>query len=76
MERSFTLNDQTYSLAKNENGNHLHGGIKGFDKVILEAKVEESSEQAQVEFTYLSRDGEEGYPGNLAMKVTYTLTKD
>ncbi len=72
----FELNGKNYTVAKNENGNHLHGGVKGFDKVIWNAAILESEELAQVQFTYLSPDGEEGYPGNLEMKVTYTLNNN
>lgn len=70
----FTLNGNTYSLATNNGVNHLHGGIKGFDKVIWNADVIPSSEGASVKFSYLSKDGEEGYPGNCNVTVTYTLT--
>ncbi|MBS4200503.1 galactose mutarotase [Bacillus sp. FJAT-49732] len=72
----FTLNGKTYSLAKNENNNHLHGGIKGFDKVIWDAKTEEKSDEVSVKFSFISPDGEEGYPGNLKMDVTYTLNNN
>lgn len=70
---SFDLNGKTYTLAKNENNNHLHGGDKGFDKVIWDASIQENDEKVSVQFSYLSPDGEEGYPGNLNIKVTYTL---
>jgi len=70
---SFDLNGKTYTLAKNENNNHLHGGDKGFDKVIWDASIQENDEDVSVQFSYLSPDGEEGYPGNLNIKVTYTL---
>jgi len=68
----FTLNGRDYTLATNDGPNHLHGGLKGFDKVVWKGKATESG----VEFTYLSKDGEEGYPGNLSVTVTYTLTDD
>ncbi|MCU1262580.1 MAG: aldose epimerase [Bryobacterales bacterium] len=68
----FTLDGKEYHLAINNNGNSLHGGKKGFDKVIWTAKPGANS----VEFTYLSKDGEEGYPGNLTAKVTYTLANN
>jgi aldose 1-epimerase len=67
----FTLNGQEYKLAKNNGENHLHGGLMGFDKVIWIARVTGPN---TVEFSHLSKDGEEGYPGNLSVKVTYTLT--
>ncbi len=73
----FKLNDVEYQLAANNGPNHLHGGIRGFDKVVW--KVEETranNDEATVKFSYLSKDGEEGYPGNLTCTVTYTLTKD
>ncbi|MFB5196578.1 aldose epimerase family protein [Neobacillus sp. KR4-4] len=72
----FTLEGTTYHLAKNNNGNHLHGGIKGFDKVIWNTEVVEEKDSLTLVFTYLSKDGEEGYPGNLKMKISYTLNND
>ena len=72
----FELNGETYHLAANDNGNHLHGGIKGFDKVIWDTEVKESDNTVSLVFTYLSHDGEEGYPGNLQMKIVYTLTNN
>ncbi|HEY2421615.1 MAG TPA: aldose epimerase family protein [Neobacillus sp.] len=72
----FTLDGITYHLEKNDNGNHLHGGLRGFDKVIWNTNVKEEKDSISLEFMYLSRDGEEGYPGNLNMKVTYTLNND
>jgi aldose 1-epimerase len=73
----FKLNDVEYKLAANDGPNHLHGGINGFDKVVW--KVEETKadkDGAVVKLSYLSKDGEEGYPGNLTCSVTYTLTKN
>ena len=69
---AFTLDGKTYKLAQNNGTNALHGGIKGFDKVVWEGKALKDCNA--VAFTYLSQDGEEGYPGNLSVKVTYTLT--
>jgi aldose 1-epimerase len=71
---TFTLDGKTYTLATNNGRNALHGGIKGFDKVVWKGRVVPSSEGPAVEFTYLSKDGEEGYPGNLNVSVVYTWT--
>ena len=67
----FTLDGKTYTLAKNNNGNSLHGGLKGFDKVVWTAAPASDS---SLKLTYDSKDGEEGYPGNLHAEVVYTLT--
>ena len=72
---SFTLDGETYSLAKNNGPNHLHGGDVGFDKVVWDAKSIQGKNFSGLELTYLSKDCEEGYPGNLACKVTYKLTE-
>jgi aldose 1-epimerase len=69
----FTLDGRTYQLAANDGANHLHGGVKGFDKVVWEAQVV-PGEVPAVTFSYLSRDGEEGYPGNCRVSVTYSLS--
>ena len=66
----FTLNGDSYSLAINNGANHLHGGLKGFDKVLWEAR--ELSDGLQIE--YLSKDGDQGYPGNVRATVNYSLT--
>ena len=71
----FTLNDKEYSLVINDGPNHLHGGTKGFDKVIWNAEIL-SNEYNQLKLSYFSKDGEEGYPGNLNVTVIYTLTDD
>lgn len=70
----FTLDDKTYTLAVNNGPNHLHGGLKGFDKVIW--AVEELPKQNALKLSYVSQDGEEGYPGELKTTVIYTLTND
>ncbi len=72
---TFTLGGKEYTLAKNNGPNHLHGGLKGFDKVVWKAEPVRGEEPA-VRLSYLSKDGEEGYPGNLSVTVTYTLTDD
>lgn len=69
----FSLDNQEYTLAVNNGVNHLHGGLKGFDKVIWDAKTIVSDSTVSLELSYLSKDMEEGYPGNLETKVTYTL---
>lgn len=72
----FTLDGNTYSLATNNGVNHLHGGVIGFDKVVWDAKAIKGKGFSGVELTYLAKDREEGYPGNLDIKVTYKLTDD
>jgi aldose 1-epimerase len=70
----FTLEGKPYTLAINNGPNSLHGGIKGFDKQLWTGKTMESKDGPSVQLTYVSKDGEEGYPGTLTSTVTYTLT--
>lgn len=70
----FTLNGKTYTLAVNNGPNSLHGGLKGFDKQVWQARPFAGADGQSLELTYVSKDGEEGYPGTLRAKVTYTLT--
>ncbi len=70
---SFTLDGKTYPLAKNNGPNHLHGGIKGFDKVVWQGTPFHNADGTGVVFQYTSPDGEEGYPGTVKARVTYTL---
>ena len=70
----FKLDDKTYKLPANDGPNTLHGGVKGFDKVVWQAEPFEKEDSVGVIFTYTSKDGEEGFPGNLQTRVTYTLT--
>jgi aldose 1-epimerase len=72
----FSLEGNTYKLAVNNGPNHLHGGLKGFDKRVWTAKPLDSDTITKLHLTYLSKDGEEGYPGNLQVSVTYTLTNN
>ena len=72
----FTLDGKEYTLAPNNNGNTLHGGVKGFDKRTWTASDINTDSVSSIKFSYDSKDGEEGYPGNLHSEVVYTLTKD
>ena len=72
----FKIDDSVYSLAQNNNENHLHGGLVGFDKVIWIAKTDIKDNSASLILKYFSRHMEEGYPGNLKVSVIYTLTND
>ena len=70
----FSLNGVKYTLATNDGSNHLHGGEKGFDKVVWDARSFVDKSGAGIEFNYRSPNGEEGYPGNLDVSAVYTLT--
>lgn len=72
----FCLDGVEYTLARNNGTNHLHGGARGFDKVLWNAKERVGKTQGSVELSYLSEDGEEGYPGTLRVTVIYTLNDD
>jgi aldose 1-epimerase len=72
----FTLDGNNYTLAVNNGVNTLHGGLQGFDKQIWEVKTAQEDENLSLTMTYTSKDGEEGYPGNLKATVTYTLRND
>lgn len=72
----FSIDGEEYTLAQNNDMNHLHGGIKGFDKVIWDAQEKIIDDTPALRLQYTSPDGEEGYPGNLRINVIYSLTKD
>ncbi len=72
----FTLDGVEYTLAQNDGENHLHGGIVGFDKMIWNSEEVKGDDFVGVKFTYLSKDMEEGYPGNLNLTVVYKVTND
>jgi aldose 1-epimerase len=71
---TFTLDDRVYQLPRNDGANHLHGGPGGFHAVVWHAKARESTEGPQLVLTYRSPSGDQGYPGELEVEVTYTLT--
>lgn len=75
-EGKFTLDGRQYNLAQNNGNHHLHGGIKGFDKVLWEAAEIKANDHVGVLLSYLSKDMEEGYPGNLQVKVRYLLNSE
>jgi aldose 1-epimerase len=70
----FQLDGKLYQLAINDGENHLHGGKTGFDKVLWQVNTPANSSEASLQLQYVSPDGEEGYPGTVTLKVTYTLT--
>ena len=71
----FSLDGRTYQLAINNEPNHLHGGEVGFDRVVWDAQACHADDAVGVQFAYLSKDGEEGYPGSVQVTVTYTLNR-
>ncbi len=75
-EGKFDLEGHPYQLANNNGKNHLHGGIGGFDKKIWNAKEYRNGDEAGIELSYTSPDGEEGYPGELKVRVIYAVTPD
>jgi aldose 1-epimerase len=70
----FTLDGKAYSLAVNDRGNTLHGGIQGFNKIVWNAEAAEGPDGPAVAFSHVSPDGDEGFPGALSVRMTYTLT--
>jgi aldose 1-epimerase len=75
-EGKFSLDGEEFKLVQNNGSNHIHGGTKGFDKVIWDAKPIEYADRVSLELTYTSKDMEEGYPGNLDCVVTYSLKEN
>lgn len=72
----FQLDDAVFTVAQNDGQNHLHGGLQGFDKVVWQAEPFTATAEVGLKLSYRSRDGEEGYPGDLGVHVTYTLAND
>jgi aldose 1-epimerase len=73
---TFSLDGKTYTLAQNDNGNNLHGGVKSLSHVVWEAMPIKEEKSVGVQFYYRSLDGEEGFPGNIDLNVTYLLTNE
>lgn len=72
----FSLNEKSYLVSQNDNGNCLHGGINSFDQRLWESKVNELEDEVSIEFSLVSPDGDNGFPGNLKVSVTHTLTTE
>jgi aldose 1-epimerase len=72
----FTLDGVEYTLATNNGPNHLHGGVRGFDKAVWNAEPAEAADCVRLKLTHTSPDGDEGYPGTMTASVTYSLTGD
>ena len=75
-DAQFTLDGTRYTLEANDKPHHLHGGKKGWDKVVWSATPRDTADGPALELTYVSKDGEEGYPGSVMAKTVYTLTND
>jgi len=75
-DAQFTLEGMHFTLAANDKPHHLHGGTRGWDKVVWNATPAETAEGPALELTYVSKDGEEGYPGTVTARTVYTLTND
>lgn len=75
-EGNFELDGVYYQLERNNGENHLHGGVCGLDRVVWDVEVKESEKDISLEYSYYSKDGENGYPGNVQLKVSYTLNGD
>ncbi|MEH7441970.1 aldose epimerase family protein [Bacillus sp. JJ1122] len=75
-EGNFELDGVYYQLERNNGENHLHGGVCGLDRVVWDIEVKESEKDISLKYSYYSKDGENGYPGNVHLKVSYTLNED
>ena len=73
---SIDINGEKYELAKNDGNNHLHGGTKGFNRAVWDSEILEDDNGQYIKLSYLSKDGEENYPGNLNVNVEYRLTDE
>ena len=75
-DAAFTIDGERYALARNHGDHHIHGGVRGFNRIVWQSEEVQTENSAGVKFTYLSPDGEEDYPGNLDVTVVYALTGD